>query len=99
MVLLQTNITVSSVNDYQNTNVDDTQALEGNAAENAALQDIHYILRSNGLECRSIGLPIPNNPMLINPVRNVNEEASHGANIPVSYTHLDVYKRQLLDCV
>ena len=44
-------------------------------------RDIHYILRSNGLECRSIGLPIPNNPMLINPVRNTNEEASHGANI------------------
>ena len=48
--------------------------VEGNAAENAALQVIDDILGTNVLYCRIICLPIPNNPMLIKPEHNVNDE-------------------------
>lgn len=43
------------------------QPLDRNPAEN-------YIPRSNSLGCRRIGLPIPNKPILTNPVHKVNEE-------------------------
>ena len=66
------------------------QVLEGNST----FQDIHCVLRKNGLNYKSIGLPVPNKPILIKPVHNVNEEGGRGANT-VSYTHLDVYKRQI----
>ena len=50
----------------------DMHALEGNAAVNSALQDTDDILDTNGLNCRNIGQPVPNNPVLTKPVHNVN---------------------------
>jgi len=54
---------------------------EVNEAENIALQHIDKILRENGLNCGSIGLPIPTDVNIITHVYNVNEQATIGADM------------------
>ena len=75
---------------------------------NTALLEIEDILNVHNLSCQELGLPVPTYPQrsdeanAIDPIEQEFLFCEHyeTANIePVSYTHLDVYKRQISNLV